>query len=73
MGKCYFCKKRVWFWQDEFWSYHVECYRDHVRKFFEEGTKYPEDSGVRSAMIREARWLDRNVPRLKLWQIIPLR
>ena len=27
---CYFCKKRVWFWQSEFSSYHTRCYGDYL-------------------------------------------
>jgi hypothetical protein len=78
--KCYFCKKRVWFWQDEIWSYHLNCYRQYLYRLLDEMPPdifSPYDLGpefaktYRADLLKEMRELNRYIPRLNLE--VPLR
>ena len=58
---CYFCKKRVWFWQDELWTYHLDCYRLYVLQLMKDakGTH-------RQALLAELRLIRDTLPHLRL-------
>jgi hypothetical protein len=72
---CYFCKKRIWFWQDELWTYHLACYRNYLHNLLDEMPPdifspfdiSPEFSKqYRDILVKEIRELNRFIPRLNL-------
>lgn len=64
--KCHFCKKRVWFWQSAFWSYHTRCYSEYLNGLAAEPLSMFDTGEGRRMLLAELRELGAKFPALKL-------